>query len=106
MCQLCFLAPWTGGVYTTGDSRITNVIQDVLEKILQSVSNTAADPGSPITGLCLPKLPAKLDELNCTHYNQYWWLLQMIWSGEKPHYWPSEIPFVNPRTVPTEHQGK
>ena len=31
-----YIAPWTGGVYTTGDSRITNVIQDVLEKILQT----------------------------------------------------------------------
>ena len=30
-----YIAPWTGGVYTTGDSRITNVIQDVLEKNLK-----------------------------------------------------------------------
>ena len=85
----------TGEIYTTGDSRISSVIQDVLEKILRSVSNTAADSGSSIIGLYLPKLPAKLDELNCRTLQSILVAiakdLKIDWSGEKPHYWPSEI---------------
>ena len=105
-----YIAPWTGGIYTIGDGRITGVIQDVMERILQSVSNAAADPGSSTTGLCLPKLPAKLDEINCRTLQSILVAIakdmNIDWSGEKPHYWPSEIPFVNPRTVPTECKGK
>ena len=26
-----YIAPWTSGIYTTGDSRTTGVIQDVME---------------------------------------------------------------------------
>ena len=73
-----------------------------------SVSNTAADPGSPITELCLPKLPAKLDKLNCHTLRSILVAiakdLKVDWSGETPYYWPSVIPFVNPENVPTEHK--
>ena len=89
------------------DRIVALVIEAKCMKTSQTIKHSS---GSPITGMCLPKLPAKLYELNCCTLQPILVAiakdLKIEWSGETPHYWPSEIPFVNPESVPTEHKGK
>ena len=42
-----YTAPWTGGIYTTGDSRITSVLNEtsVIEDVLHCLSEESESDG-------------------------------------------------------------
>ena len=55
----CYIAPWSGGVFMVGDSRITDVYRGSSENLLQRLAqDNASQPDSqPAKHICLPKLP-------------------------------------------------
>ena len=106
----CYIAPWSGGVFMTGDKRMTDSFCDQVEEILQSLNS---DDGKPQpehnVGLCLPKLPAPLETLNGRTLQSILIAiakdLKLSWGGEKPVFWPEDLPFCNPHTVPEKFRG-
>ena len=110
-----YITPWTGGIYMTGDSRITSVLNgtSVVENLLHCLSNESEggedEEEKQVTGLCLPKLPAKLDNLNSRTLQSMLIAIakdmKIDWRGVPPPYWPADIPFVNPRAKPPEYKG-
>ena len=62
-----YIAPWTGGIYMTRDSRTTSVLNEtsVVEDLLYCLSEESESVGyeeaKQAADRCLPKLPGKLD---------------------------------------------
>ena len=54
----CYIAPWSGGVFMAGDSRITDVYRGSSETLLERLSQDNAS--QPAQHICLPKLPGSL----------------------------------------------
>ena len=107
----CYIAPWSGGVFMVGDSRITDVYRGSSKNLLQRLAqDNASQPDSqPAKHICLPKLPGPLKELNGPMLKSMVTAIakdmRFSWSGERPDFWPEDIPFTNPRQVPENFQG-
>ena len=101
-----YTAPRTGGIYMTGDSRIssvlneTSVVEDLLCRLSKESESGRCEEANQVIGLCLPKLPAKLDNLNSRTLQSMLIAIakdmKIDWSGEPPQHWPANVPFVNP----------
>ncbi len=116
-CAFCYSSVRnTGSIFTLGDKRITDVIERYRNEILcnmmeESMQTSDSDANSSLQEihLILPVLPAPLEELNRSA------LQSMIvgilkdlgirWSDPKPVWWPEDIPFVPPRSVPENFTG-
>ena len=101
----CYIAPWSSEVFMAGDSRITDSFRSKVEDILKKLNSNddKLEPDHHV-GLCLPKLPGRLETLNGRSLQTIIVAiakdLKISWDGEKPDFWPEKIPFSNPRTVP------
>ena len=118
-CAFCYSSVRNpGSIFTLGDKRITEVIERYRNKILCNLMDGSHvhKPGDlEVSGaqeihLILPVLPAPLDDLNrATLQSMIVGILKDLdirWSDPKPVWWPVEIPFVPPRTVPENFAGK
>ena len=61
----CYIAPWSGEVFMAGDSRTTDSFRSKVEDILKKLNSNdhKLEPNHHV-GLCLPKLPGRLEMLN------------------------------------------
>jgi hypothetical protein len=118
-CAFCYSSVRNpGSIFTIGDRRITEVMERYRNKILCNLMDGShisrpvdmSDSSSQEIHLILPVLPAPLDELNRpTLQSMIVGILKDLdirWSDPKPVWWPAEIPFVSPRTVPENFTGK
>lgn len=118
-CAFCYASVRNpGSIFTIGDKRITEVMERYRNKILCNLMDNSPisrplemnDTSSQEIHLILPVLPAPLDELNRTTLQSMivgiLKDLDIHWSDPKPVWWPVEIPFVSPRTVPDNFTGK
>lgn len=116
-CAFCYSSVRnTGSIFTLGDKRITDVVERYRNEILCNLMDDSHLLNSDINSsslqeihLILPVLPAPLDELNRTTLQSMivgiLKDLDIRWSDPKPVWWPDEIPFVPPRTVPDSFTG-
>ncbi len=108
----------TGSVFTLGDNRITDVIERHRNEILFNLmdgsgnghdSDITAGSSSKELHLILPVLPAPLEDLNrATLQSMVVGILKDLgirWSDSKPIWWPADIPFVPPRSLPENFTG-
>ena len=113
-CAFCYSSVHnTGSLFTLGDKRITDVIERHKNEILKNLIDEnygQCDGVSKEIHLILPPLPAPLDQLT---RNAMQSLIVGIlkdlglrWSDPKPSWWPLEIPFVPPRSVPENFTGE
>ena len=114
-CAFVHVSYWSGGLYVTGDPKITGVIQGQAQKILDELNSCDEnqDEDEETThhsNISFPSLPAPLQELNrrtlecilCKITKD----LKVNWSGDPPHWWPSNIMFCHPRKTPSNLRGK
>ena len=123
-CAFCYVSVRnTGSLFTMGDSTITQVIEGCSDTILQQVSETqthhhkhqhmlqhpAGVQRSAEVRMVLPPLPTPLEQLGAHELRTLVVGiikdLQLKWTDPKPPFWPSDIPFQNPRSVPEGFQG-
>lgn len=117
-CAFCYSSVRnTGSIFTLGDKRITDVIERYRNEILCNLMEESRTQAGEETGsslqeihLILPVLPAPLEELSrATLQSMIVGILKDLgirWSDPKPVWWPEEIPFVPPRSVPENYTGK
>ena len=112
-CAFCYSSVrTTGSLFTLGDRRITDVMEKHKNEILRNLIETeldVADGRKKEIHLILPPLPAPLDELT---RNMMQSLIVGIlkdlgqrWSDPKPQWWPLDVPFFPPRSVPDNFKG-
>lgn len=110
-CAFCYSSIRnTGSIFTLGDKRITDVIEryrnEILCNLIDESHGVDSDVGSSSQEihLILPVLPAPLEELNrVTLQSMIVGILKDLgirWTDPKPIWWPADIPFVPPRSVP------
>lgn len=115
-CAFCYSSVRnTGSIFTLGDKRITDVIEqhrnEILCNLMDGSSTSGSDAGSSSQEihLILPVLPAPLEDLNrATLQSMIVGILKdsgIRWSDPKPVWWPADIPFVPPRSVPENFTG-
>ena len=112
-CAFCYSSVRnTGSLFTLGDKRITDVIERHKNEILKNLIDLNYDhtEGSrKEIHLILPPLPAPLDQLSRnTMQSLIVGILKDLglkWSDPRPTWWPPEIPFVPPRSVPENFTG-
>lgn len=115
-CAFCYSSVRnTGSIFTLGDKRITDVIEryrnEILCNLMDGGHSIAQDEGSSLQEihLILPVLPAPLEDLNrATLQSMIVGILKDLgirWSDPKPVWWPTDIPFVPPRSVPENFTG-
>ena len=109
-CSFCHLSHWSQGLFVIGDPRITAVIQGHAEEILHRLDSTSDEELQPTKKLHLPPLPGPLYHLN---YRTLQSVLVdvardlgMDWNGDVPEWWPSTVPFCNPRKPPQHPNRK
>ena len=87
---------------------MTEVITSNSEKLLQALDSTEKQGCSTV--LQLPQLPGPLRELNARTLQSVVTAitkdLGVDWSGDLPTWWPQDVPFCKPRTVPPNYRGK
>ena len=116
-CAFCYSSVRnTGSIFTLGDKRITDVVERHRNEILCNLMDESHAENSKIGSslqeihLILPVLPAPLEELNrATLQSMIIGILKDLgirWSDPKPVWWPRDIPFISPRTVPDNFNGK
>ena len=113
-CAFCYSsARNTGSIFTLGDSRITDVIERHKNEILVNLSgdNSEQSEGNKTEiHLILPPLPLPLEELN-RHTLQSMIVgiikdLRLRWTDPTPSWWPLDVPFVHPRSMPQSFFGE
>ncbi len=113
-CAFCYSsARNTGSIFTLGDLRITDVIERHKNEILVNLSGDNSDQGEGSKTeihLILPPLPSPLEKLN-RHTLQSMIVgiikdLGLKWSDYTPSWWPEDIPFVQPRSLPQKYCGE
>ena len=105
----------TGSIFTLGDKRITDVIEqhrnEILCNLMEGKNQAEAELSSSMQEihLILPVLPAPLDDLGrATLQSMIIGILKDLgirWSDPKPIWWPEDIPFVPPRSAPENFAG-
>jgi len=114
-CAFCYSsARNTGSIFTLGDSRITDVMERHKNEILVNLSGSATD--STETGnskeihLILPPLPSPLEEIpRPTLQSIIIGVLKDLgirWTDPTPTWWPMDIPFIHPRSMPQTYYGE
>ena len=100
-CAFVYLTNWTGGLYISGDDRITTEIKDSASTILKRLQDIDETDDLHSSKFCLPRLPNKLDSLNSkTVVSMLVGLakdLKFNWKGDIPPWWPESVPFQHPR---------
>ena len=111
-CAFCYSSVRnTGSIFTLGDSRITEVMERHKNEILRNLIDGEHFERklSKEIHLILPPLPAPLDELSRSALQSLIGGilkdLGLKWSDPRPNWWPLEIPFVHPRSVPENFAG-
>ena len=115
-CAFCYSSVRnTGSIFTLGDVRITDVIEqhrnEILCNLMEGGSQVEVDlmSNSQEIHLILPVLPAPLDKLRrTTLQSMIVGILKDLgirWSDPKPIWWPEDIPFVPPRSAPENFAG-
>lgn len=115
-CAFCYSSVRnTGSIFTLGDTRITDVIERYRNEILCNLMDESHAGNSKVNSslqeihLILPVLPAPLEDLNrTTLQSMIVGILKDLgirWSDPKPVWWPADIPFVPPRSVPDNFTG-
>lgn len=115
-CAFCYSSVRnTGSIFTLGDKRITDVIEQHRNEILcnlmeggnQAEADLVSNPQE--IHLILPVLPSPLDELGrTTLQSMIVGILKDLgirWTDPKPVWWPEDIPFVPPRSAPESFAG-
>jgi len=116
-CAFCYSSIRnTGSIFTLGDKRITDVIEqhrnEILCNLMEGSTPAETDPSAAMQEihLILPVLPAPLDNLGkATLQSMVVGILKDLdirWSDPKPVWWPEDVPFVPPRSVPDNFTGK
>lgn len=117
-CAFCYASVRnTGSLFAMGDSAITQVIEGCSDEILQQLSKNYSHQSAPISlqrngeiRVVLPPLSGPIDELGFIELRALVVGivkdLQLRWTDPRPSFWPSDVPFQNPRTVSGVHQGK
>ena len=116
-CAFCYSSVRnTGSIFTLGDKRITDVIERYRNEILcnmmeenKHMLDSDANSSLQEIHLILPVLPAPLEDLSrSTLQSMIVGILKDLgirWSDPKPVWWPEDIPFVPPRSVPENFTG-
>lgn len=113
-CAFCYSSVRnTGSLFTLGDRRITDVMEKHKNEILKNLienERDATDERKQEIHLILPPLPAPLDELNRSVMQSLivgiLKDLGLRWSDPKPEWWPMDVPFFSPRSVPDSFKGE
>lgn len=113
-CAFCYSSVRNvGSLFTLGDKRITDVIELHKNEILKNLIDESfeqSEGAAKVIHLILPPLPAPLDQLSRnTMQSLIVGILKDLglkWSDPKPNWWPLDIPFVPPRSVPDNFAGK
>lgn len=91
----------------TGDPRMTEILTLDAEKLMQALDSGEEEQSSNTTIVHLPHLPGPLQDLNARTLQSVVTAitkdLSVDWSGE--NWWPQDIPFCKPRTIPPSHKG-
>ena len=115
-CAFCYSSVRnTGSIFTLGDKRITDVIEEHRNEILCNLMEGGVQAEVDLVAnsqeihLILPVLPAPLDKLRrSTLQSMIVGILKDLgirWSDSKPIWWPMDIPFVPPRSAPENFAG-
>ena len=79
------------------------------EKLMQALDSREEEQSSNTMIVRLPHLPGPLQDLNARTLQSVVTAitkdLSVDWSGEVPTWWPQDIPFCKPRTIPPSHKG-
>ena len=113
-CAFCYSsARNTGSIFTLGDSRITDVIERHKNEILVHLSGDNPEQtegnSSKEIHLILPPLPSPLEEISRQTLQSL--IVGIIkdlglkWTDSTPSWWPLDIPFVHPRSLPQTYYG-
>jgi len=110
-CEFVYLTNWTGGLYISGDDRVTTEIKDSASTIIKKLQDVDETDDLHPSKFCLPHLPNKLDLLNSkTVASMLVGLakdLKFNWKGDIPQWWPESVPFQHPRDgAPETFKGK
>ena len=117
-CAFCHISIRnTGTLFTMGNKAMTDVIESCQDVILEQLSKSCSSVDSHDTSdqtkevhMLLPPLPGPLDELGLHDLRAL--VVGIIkdlgikWSSPRPPFWPQEIPFQYPRSVPDGFQGE
>lgn len=102
----------TGSIFTVGDSRVTEVVERHKNEILRNLMDGEVADSSHSTNeihMILPPLPAPLGELNrtsaATLITGILKDLKLRWTDPQPNWWPTDVPFVPPRSTPENFPG-
>ena len=112
-CAFCYSSVRnTGSLFTLGDRRITDVMEKHKNEILKNLienERASTDEGKQEIHLILPPLPGPLDQLSRgVMQSLIVGILKDLgirWSDPKPQWWPMDIPFFSPRSVPDTFKG-
>jgi len=92
----------------TGDPRMTNIITEDAKKLMDALESSEEQSSNTI--IHLAPLPAPLADLNARTLQSVLTAvikdLGVNWNGDFPTWWPEDIPFCKPRTVPSSHKGR
>ena len=130
-CAFCYVSRNTGSLFTSGTQRMTAIIQQSRDEILDNLSSAETDavvvaqtgestdnqmdsmPPSccdkTVVHMVLPPLSQPLADLSLHELHSL--IVGIIkdlgikWSDDKPPFWPADIPFQYPRTAPDGFQG-
>ena len=112
-CAFCYSSVRnTGSLFTLGDRRITDVMEKHKNEILKNLienKRDSTDERKQEIHLILPPLPGPLEELNRS-------VMQALivgilkdlgirWSDPRPQWWPMDVPFFSPRSIPDSFKG-
>ena len=112
-CAFCYSSVRnTGSLFTLGDRRITDVMErhknEILRNLIESKPESVSERRQEIR-LILPPLPGPLSELSRgTMQSLIVGILKDLgirWSDPKPQWWPMDIPFFSPRSIPDSFKG-
>lgn len=113
-CAFCYSsARNTGSIFTLGDPRITDVIERHKNEILVNLSGDNLEQNECNKSeihLILPPLPSPLEELSRPTLQSLivgiTKDLGLKWTDPTPSWWPLDVPFVHPRSLPQSYYGK
>lgn len=117
-CAFCHISVRnTGTLFTMGNKAMTDVIESCQDAILDQLSKSNcsqldshdSSEQTKEVHMLLPPLPGPLDELGLHDLRAL--VVGIVkdlgikWSNPRPPFWPQEIPFQYPRSVPDGFQG-
>jgi hypothetical protein len=113
-CAFCYSSVRnTGSLFTLGDRRITDVMErhknEILRNLIETKPPESGSERSQEIHLILPPLPGPLSQLGrSTLQSLIVGILKDLgirWSDPKPQWWPMDVPFFSPRSIPDTFKG-